>query len=142
MSIGYGGRRLAAFVDVLVRENIDVLMDVRLRAVSAIPGFSGVALGRAVAAAGIEYRHASPLGNPQDNRAPFHEGPLEAGLVRFRELLAGGPAHDALEELATMARQRRVAVLCAERDHARCHRQVIIEQAQKLSPGVAVTVLT
>jgi uncharacterized protein (DUF488 family) len=142
LSVGYGGRRLSSFLDLLVSEGVEILMDVRLRAVSGIPGFSGVSLRRSLAAVGIEYRHIALLGNPLDNRAPFHDGAISDGRRRFRKLLAKRETRTSLEELADEAGQRRVAVLCAERDHERCHRQVIIEEAQNLRPGLAVTVLS
>jgi hypothetical protein len=140
-SVGYGGRRKGTFLDLLVSHGVEILLDVRLHAVSGIPGFSGGSLRRTLASVGIEYRHVAILGNPRDNRAPFQEGAIANGRKRFKRLLANSAARKSLEELADEALQRRVAVLCAERDHERCHRQVIIEEAQNLRPGLSVTVL-
>lgn len=141
LSVGYGGRRKATFVDLLLDSGVEILLDVRLHAISGIPGFSGPSLRRSLAAVGIEYRHVAPLSNPQDNRAPFQEGRIADGRQRFQLLLAEGEAHMSLQELAEEAGHRRVAVLCAERDHERCHRQVIVEEARSLRPDLAVTVL-
>ena len=132
---------MAAFIELLIGERVEVLVDVRLRATSGIPGFSGPALLRALGKVGIEYRHASVLGNPEHNRAAFRDGPLELGRRAFSRFIAHGPPRVMVEDLAVMAETRRVAVLCAERDHARCHRQVIIERAEEINPRVAVTVL-
>jgi uncharacterized protein (DUF488 family) len=141
VSVGYGGRRLRSLVDLLTGEGVELLIDVRLTPVSGIPGFSAGSLRRVLGDIGIEYRHAPELGNPPDNRAPFHEGPREQGRSRFRKLLRSGAARKALEDLVMAVAQRRVAVLCAERDQERCHRQVIVERIRQLSPGLAVTVL-
>jgi uncharacterized protein (DUF488 family) len=142
VSIGYGGRRLRSLVDLLAGEGVDLLIDVRLTPVSGIPGFSAGSLKRVLADIGIEYRHAPDLGNPPDNRAHFHDGPREQGRIRFRKLLRSGAAREALEDLVALVAQRRVAVLCAERNQERCHRQVIVERIRQLSPGLAVTVLS
>ena len=142
VSVGYGGRRLAALIQVLSDERVELLIDVRMRPVSAIPGFSGRSLERALAEVGIGYRHTPTLGNPPENRAPFHDGAVQRGRTGFLKLLAVKAARDALKDLAEIANKSRVAVLCAERDQSRCHRQVIVEQLQQLSPTLGVTVLT
>jgi uncharacterized protein (DUF488 family) len=142
VSVGYGGRRLTALIRMLAEEHVELLIDVRMRPVSAIPGFSGRSLQRALAEVGIGYRHTPTLGNPPENRAPFHDGAVQRGRARFLKLLALKAARDMLEEVAAIANKSRVAVLCAERDQSRCHRQVIVEQLQKLSPTLGVTVLT
>ena len=141
VSVGYGGRRLSALVELLTTQSVDVLLDVRLKPVSAIPGFSGASLRRSLGAVGIEYRHAVELGNPPENRAPFRDGPVETGRKTFRRILKEGAARGRLTDLALELTERRVAVLCAERDHERCHRQVIIEELLALRPGLALTVL-
>src|SRR6266700_305325 len=92
VSVGYGGRRLGSLIDLLAVEGVDLLIDVRLTAVSGIPGFSAGSLRRVLADIGIEYRHAPDLGNPPDNRTSFHDGPRERGRMRFRKLLRSGAA--------------------------------------------------
>jgi uncharacterized protein (DUF488 family) len=141
VSVGYGGRRVAAFIECLAAEQVEVLVDVRLRAASGIPGFSGQALANALSKVGIEYRHAPSLGNPPENRAPFHDGSLVVGRRRFLSVLAEDGGREELQKLAQTLGSRCVAILCAERDQLRCHRHVVIDELKHLMPKLEVTVL-
>jgi uncharacterized protein (DUF488 family) len=140
ISVGYGGRRLTEFIDLLLEHGVEVVVDVRLTPVTRVPGFSGAALGRSLPGIGIEYIHEPRLGNPVENRVVFRSGALDIGCARFASILEG-TGRLALAELVARARRQRVAVLCAERRQHHCHRQVIITAAQRLSPNLAVTVL-
>lgn len=124
--VGYEGRDLDTFVGLLREHGVTVLVDVRLNAVSRKPGFSKRRLADALAAAGIGYRHARALGNPQDNREPFRSGDVARGVERYRTLLAGEEAAAELAAVAALLARERVAVLCVERDHERCHRQAVL----------------
>lgn len=128
-SVGYEGRDLDGFVELLRENGVTVLLDVRLNAISRKPGFSKTRLTAALADAGIGYRHARALGNPKDNREPFHSADPRPGLLVFRALLASDDAGMELGHLAELLGSERVAVFCFERDHDRCHRQVIVDRA-------------
>ncbi len=139
VSVGYGGRRSSELIGTLKTLGVDLLVDVRLSPRSGVPGFSGFALQKTLAAAGIEYRHEVALGNPPDNRPSYRDGE-ESAKKRFSQLLeTSGQA--ALAWLADVASKRRVAVLCAERDEVRCHRQQIVAAACHLNPTLIVTSL-
>lgn len=128
-SVGYEGRDIDELVALLREHDVTVLLDVRLNAISRKPGFSKKRLEAALAAPGISYRHARALGNPKDNREPFHTGDLRRGTRAFRTVLATDDAGLELGHLAELLGSERVAVFCFERDHDRCHRQVIVHRA-------------
>lgn len=134
LSIGYEGRDLASFIDLLVAEHVDVVVDVRLHPVSRKPGFSKTRLAHALDLVDIEYRHMPELGNPKHNRAPFHSGDVAVGLVVFEKLLRAKGAQEALAHLVRLAQTKRVAVLCFELEHGRCHRQAVINAVAALQP--------
>ena len=137
-SVGYEGFTAEQFIRRMVDNGVEVLIDVRLNAVSRRKGFSKRALAAALEAAGIEYRHARDLGNPQENRDNFRDGgDIEAGRATMQAILNNG-AGQALSELTETARSHRTAVLCVERSHAGCHRSVIIEAAQAIAPDLEV----
>ncbi len=136
-SVGYEGMTLDALVDRLAGAGVSVLVDVRLNPVSRKPGFSKKRLTAALEEAGIEYVHEKELGNPQDNRDSFRNGDGEAGRSRMRAMLSNGGG-DALGRLVDIASNQRVAVLCVERDHSRCHRDVITDMAVERNPDIAV----
>lgn len=136
-SVGYEGMTLDALVDRLAGARVSVLVDVRLNPVSRKPGFSKKRLTAALEDAGIEYVHEKELGNPQDNRDSFRNGDGEAGRSRMRAMLNNGGG-GALDRLVVLASNQRVAVLCVERDHNRCHRDVITEMVVERNPEIEV----
>ena len=123
VSVGYQGRSVNELIDVLRHGDVKVLVDVRLNPISRKPGFSKNPLCQALADAGIGYRHERELGNPRENRDPFHRERYEAHM---RE---GGSAVYA--ELIELARSVRIALLCYERLHRDCHRSSILDLASK-----------
>jgi Protein of unknown function, DUF488 len=88
---------------------------VRLTPVSRKPGLSKLRLADALAAVGIEYLHLPALGNPLDNRDAFRQGDPRS-QARFQGLLGTPHAQSALAELGARAQEKRVALLCFERD--------------------------
>ena len=136
-SVGYEGYDVKGMADHLAAIGVSVLVDVRLNAISRRPGFSKKALSAALAAVGIEYIHERELGNPQDNRDAFRRGDGLEGRRRMRAILSNG-SHTALERLVGLARHSRVAVMCVEREHDRCHRDVITSMAQEMDPTIEI----
>jgi uncharacterized protein (DUF488 family) len=135
-SIGYEDMSLAGLVECLSQSRVSVLVDVRLNPSSRRPGFSRRPLAQALADVGIDYVHEPLLGNPADNRDGFRRGDAEAwGRVEQRLVNEGS---EALDRLVTRARGQRVAVLCVERDGARCHRRAITNRARALAPELDV----
>lgn len=135
--MGYEGFTLDALVEQLTTAGVTVLVDIRLNPVSRRPGFSRRKLAEALSAAGITYVHEKPLGNPPDNRGAFRSGDSEAGRARMRSILSNG-ASEALDRVVALASEQRIAVLCVERDHTRCHRDVVVEMAVELNPAIEV----
>lgn len=137
VSVGYQGRDLDEFVELLGAQGVRELIDVRFRASSRKPGFSKTKLSEALEQAGSAYTHLPALGNPPDNRDPFRDG-VPAAVARYRTILDGDAA-DALDDLVERASTAGpVAMLCVCRDHDLCHRRVIAEVAQELDPTLAL----
>lgn len=136
VSVGYERRTADELVDLLVENAVDVLVDVRLNPISRKRGLSKTALTQALASAGIEYRHERTLGNPKENREGFRNG-LASARQLYINALADGAA-EALRRVTELASERRVALLCFERDHAQCHRSCITEAVLADDPGLRI----
>ncbi len=134
VSVGYEGRTIEDFVAELVRAGVQTVADVRLNAISRKAGFSKTRLREALAAAGIGYRHMRSLGNAKENRQPFWDGRVEEGRRVFRQGLRSPEAETSLHELAALAADEVVAVLCFESDVEMCHRKVIIDEVVEVAP--------
>jgi uncharacterized protein (DUF488 family) len=128
LSVGYQGRTLNELLSQLVAEEVETLVDVRLTPISRKPGMSRAGLSAALHSADITYLHFPVLGNPRDNREPFRRGDIAQGSQIFREVLRNEEPAAALAEIVSLSRQHLVALLCYERQAARCHRQVIIDE--------------
>ena len=137
-SVGYEGLEVRGLVERLVQSRVEAVVDVRFNAVSRKRGFSRGPLRAAVEEAGITSVHEPLLGNPPENRAPFKAGDFAEGRRRMREILAEGEPAQALERLVSLARGRRIAVLCLENDQGRCHRQVVVDMALESAPELEV----
>ncbi|WP_232074902.1 DUF488 domain-containing protein [Phytohabitans suffuscus] len=126
---------MTEFVDGLVADGVERLVDVRLTPISRKPGFSKTALGQALSNVGIRYEHRPELGNPKPNRAGFAGDRDE--LERARRIYADGlrcpAAAETIEGLAARSRQERIAVLCFEADQSRCHRDVVLAEVAERS---------
>lgn len=124
-TIGYEQATVAEVIAALRQAGIELLADVRALPLSRRPGFSKTALAGALAEAGIGYRHMKPLGTPAEGRAAARAGDhaalarIYAGQLELPEAIAAGA------ELAELARDQRVALLCYERDAAGCHRTLL-----------------
>jgi uncharacterized protein (DUF488 family) len=136
-TIGYEGRSLDDLLQALTINHVHLLVDVRENAVSRRPGFSKRRLSEALAIAGIEYRHEPLLGNPRENRDSFRNGNAAAGRRRYLRHLNNG-ARDTYDAIISLATRERIALLCFERDEARCHRHCIVRQAEQENPALPV----
>src|SRR5689334_12388029 len=126
-TIGYEQATQASVIDALKGAGVEVLADIRYLPLSRRPGFSKSSLRAAAEEAGIAYRHIKPLGTPADGRAAARSGNhaelsrIYAGQLELPEALA------AMAELRDLAGEKRVALLCYERNAAECHRRLLIE---------------
>jgi uncharacterized protein (DUF488 family) len=128
-TIGYQGHSVESLIRSLNENSIDVLLDVRENPWSRKPGFSKTKLQAAVEAAGISYIHEPTLGTPSEIREIYRDtGDTSMALTEYSRYLRETPGP--LADLAAMASDKRVCLLCLERDHNLCHRGVI---AQHLS---------
>jgi uncharacterized protein (DUF488 family) len=128
-TIGYEQVTQDAVIAALQRAGVEVLADVRALPLSRRPGFSKSSLRSALEQAGIAYRHMKPLGTPADGRAAARAGRhqdlarIYAGQLELPEAMA------AMAELRDLAGEKRVALLCYERNAAECHRRLLVQAA-------------
>jgi uncharacterized protein (DUF488 family) len=128
-SVGHGDRSLEELLEILRAAGIGALVDVRAQPHSSRhPQFSGEALRRALEQAGMVYHWA---GRQLGGRRPVQPGSrhraLEPDLRGYADYMDGAAFRQAARQLQRMAGQGPTAMLCAERDPARCHRRLIAD---------------
>ncbi len=136
-TVGYEGRSSEEFVATLVDAGIARLFDVRELPLSRKKGFSKTALSQALEAAGIEYIHVRALGNPKPNRERYWAGDVEGGASAYRDHLRGN-AQQALDDLLLSIDEQPACLMCFERNHEVCHRDVIVDSLREMQPKLAV----
>lgn len=137
-TVGYEGRSVDELLDELRAAGVERLVDVRELPLSRRRGFSKTALGDTLREAEILYVHVKALGNPKPNRERYWAGDVEGGAAVYRAHLNNG-SRSALIELAESLGDDPACLLCFERDHTVCHRDVIVEELEELAPRLEVS---
>jgi uncharacterized protein (DUF488 family) len=127
-TIGYEKRSLDEYIDLLLSNGVEVVVDVRETAWSHKPGFSKTAFAAGLEAAGVAYVHLRVAGNPKWLReaAGDHAECLElyrSYVEHHPEVLAS--LSEALREQGVS--HRRIALTCFERHPEDCHRGILAE---------------
>ena len=124
-TIGYEGSNADDFVATLQLVGVETLVDVRALPISRKPGFSKRSITDILSAGGVQYVHSPALGDPKPGRDAARAGDLPTFRKVFGKHLGKPEAQAALVELAQIATESTVCLLCFERDHTYCHRGMI-----------------
>lgn len=127
-TIGYEGATQADVIQRLKAAGVDLLVDVRAVAASRRAGFSKTILGESLKAEGVDYLHLRGLGTPKAGRDAARKGHVAEMRAIFADHMAEPQAQLEYARLKALAKEKRVALLCFEADHAGCHRAVLAER--------------
>lgn len=130
-TIGYEGATQEELIYTLQKAGVEVLVDIRERAQSRKLGFSKSALSQAIINAGMEYIHFRSLGDPKNGRDAARAGDYEKFISIFESVLAGEEAQSALVEVIGLARKKHICLMCYERDHRYCHRNIVSDRVEE-----------
>jgi uncharacterized protein (DUF488 family) len=140
-TIGYQGSIVDAVVASLAGAGVTHLLDIRAVPQSRKPGFSKRLLGGTLEAAGIRYSHLRGLGTPKAGRDAVRHGDVAAMHRIFRAHMEEPAAQIDLARAAEISAAESACLLCFERDHTHCHRQIVAEmlgaKATHLVPPLA-----
>jgi uncharacterized protein (DUF488 family) len=133
-TIGHSNVPAERIVELLKQHGIEVLVDVRSKPFSRWnPQFNRERWQRTLEAAGIEYRYSGKeLGGRPEDEALYVDGQVSYGAIA-----ASAAYQEALQQVIALAAEKHVALMCAEEDPQRCHRQHLLAQSL-LSLGVKV----
>jgi len=131
-TVGYQGANPEDLIATLKAAGIMTLVDVRSVPWSRRPDFTKRALAATLAAAGIAYEHLPGLGNPDSGRAAAKDGRMDEVERIYHEQLDSADGQAALGHAVEKAGKGPVALLCMERDAARCHRAMAAERLAEM----------
>lgn len=132
VTIGYEGRSLEAFLNLLLKNSVTLLCDVRRNPLSRKYGFSKSTLSKACDGVGIRYEHLPELGIASDERRELvQQADYDALFVLYerdslpKQTMALSRIHDWVRE------GERVALMCFELLPQQCHRHCVAEALSK-----------
>jgi uncharacterized protein (DUF488 family) len=127
-TIGYEQTPQKAVLDELESAGVKLLVDVRAVTSSRRPGFSKNQLASGLDERGIAYIHLKALGTPKEGRQAARSGDYDQLQKIYSAHLKKAEARQELDELSALVKKAGpVCLLCYERDHRHCHRQMIAE---------------
>jgi len=132
-SIGYEGKDIDLFLDLIIQNHIDVVVDVRANPFSMNFAFTKKKLANYLKKVDVEYVHIPELGIRGEYRRKFKDYTKLFAFYR-EEILPKQISK--VEELADLGKQKRIALLCFEKNKDNCHRGVLSEKLGE--DGIAV----
>lgn len=138
-TVGHSTRSAAEFIEILLAQHINCLVDVRSFPGSRrYPQFNRPELSGALESAGILYVHSPQLGG---RRRPSSESKNTAwqnsSFRAYADHMETLEFQKGIEELLKLALGKRTAIMCAEAVWWRCHRSLIADFLK--ARGVEVT---
>jgi uncharacterized protein (DUF488 family) len=125
LTIGYESCAVGPVIAALREAGVTDVLDIRAVPQSRKPGFSKRLLGAAVEEAGMRYLHLRGLGTPKAGRDAARHGDIAAMHRIFNAHMTCDEAQADLANAVSLAAGHRACLLCFERDHRRCHRDIV-----------------
>ena len=134
VTIGYEGRSLEAYLNLLLRDSVTLLCDVRRNPLSRKYGFAKSTLGKACENVGIRYEHLPDLGIASSERKEL------VTQADYDTLFATYERDSLPQQSAALAKihdwierdRQRVALTCYEALPCQCHRHCVAEALAQL----------
>ena len=138
-TIGYEGRTLESYLNVLLQAGVTLLCDVRKNPISRKYGFSKKTLANGCENVGIRYEHVPALGITSDKRRNLETQADYDALFADYEANSLPHQEQALSRIRQWLRDgERVALTCYERLPEQCHRRCV---ADALRRGAAKSIV-
>lgn len=137
LTIGYEGRTLESYLNLLIREGTTLLCDVRRNAISRKYGFSKTTLEGACSGVGIRYEHLPELGIESRLRRGLKSEAEFKNLFKTYEQTILPNRGDALARIRAWLRSgESVALTCFELEAGQCHRHCVANALEKITSQV------
>lgn len=138
---GYEGKTIECFIDTLLLNNIDILIDVREIPNSRKKGFSKSALEKALKENNIKYVHFKELGSPKEIRVKLHkDNDYSYFFTEYRKYL--NTQYETLDIINTAISNNKslhFCLMCFEKNWEECHRSIVAERiSQTLTDKVDI----
>jgi hypothetical protein len=133
-TIGYEGKSLESYLNLLIRAGVNVLCDVRRSPISRKYGFSKNTLASACAGVGIWYEHIPELGIASEQRQDLNTQEDYDALFAEYERDHLPNQTEALAKIRTWIEGgARVALTCYELHPHQCHRHCVSDKLEAMT---------
>ncbi len=136
-SIGYEGRDIDSFLDIMIKNGIDTLIDVRSNPFSMNFSFTKGRLVHYLGNSEIKYVGVPELGIKGEMRKGLSSVQDYKRLFEMYERTTLLEQHKKIREIMELGKTERVALMCFESDKDMCHRGVISSFIEKQGIGVS-----
>jgi uncharacterized protein (DUF488 family) len=134
--IGYEGKSLEGYLNLLIRSNIKILVDVRKNPISMKYGFSKDILSKRAIELGIKYMHIHELGVESNKRKSLSSFEDYQNLFADYESKTLPQNVKSVEKVYDILKQNnRIALTCFEADKNYCHRYRVVKLMNALYPN-------
>lgn len=133
-TIGYEGKSIEEYLEVLRHNMVDLVIDVRRNPVSRKYGFSKNRMRAVLQAEGIGYVHYPQLGIESSRRKGLSKETDYMALLSWYEDEVLPKEQETLSEIIIILHEsRRVALTCYEADHNCCHRSRVSSRLAEIA---------
>jgi len=128
--IGYEGRDIDEFLNILIQNNIEILVDIRANPHSMKFNFIGTRIKKFIEKVGIQYKSIPELGIESEKRKQLNTKSDYIELfLQYRKGLEAKT--EFLNEIIRLGKKYRIALMCFEKDPNFCHRGQVGEVLQE-----------
>jgi uncharacterized protein (DUF488 family) len=132
-TIGYEGKSLEQYLNILLVNDIKVLCDVRRNSISMKYGFSKSQLKNACEGVGIKYLHIPEVGIESDKRQVLNsQTDYDRLFAEYRKITLNNTIEEQKYILKLIKENKRIALTCFEANINQCHRKHLSETIAKL----------
>lgn len=138
-TIGYEGRSIDEYLNLLIKNNVKVLVDVRKNPLSRKYGFSKKSLQEKTKSLSIDYLHLPSLGINGQLRINLKTKRDYKKLFSIYKKEVLTLELNALKEIMdTFLRNKRIALTCFEAEHDMCHRHCVSSELKRQFPKILI----
>lgn len=130
VTIGYEGKSIDAFLYELILNKVNLLVDVRKNAYSMKFGFHRSKLMNYSEKLDIDYLHVPELGIPSEFRQELNTYEDYLALFANYEKVLDDKAN-ILDKIKESVKEKKIALMCFEKDVKYCHRGVIGDRLER-----------
>lgn len=128
-TIGHSTRDFHSFIDILIKNRIEVIVDVRKIPKSRFTHFNAEYLKEELKKLGIEYNHFPNLGGFR--KKILKNSPNTAiksqGFRNYADFMLTEEFKEEIQKIMELAKRKIIALMCAERFFWKCHRKFLAD---------------